>query len=166
MTFTRGSNREPAREALARFAEKCVFDPVTGCVLWTGGTSAGKGNTARYGRFWHEGFMWYAHRWAAVHIKRLDLGTDQAGHNCPLGPNTLCVEHVTGQTQLENLAELNGRLKARQTAEQRQYWLFVQLSIEPTPEGPKVDPDAIPFYAPPAWLAPFLKTEQTDECPF
>lgn len=43
------------RPALERFAEKCRFDPTTGCVLWTGGTTAGHGNSARYGAFWFEG---------------------------------------------------------------------------------------------------------------
>ena len=160
----RGPEHHSWRPSLARFAEKCVFDALTGCVLWTGGTSAGRGNSARYGRFYDQGHIWYAHRWSAVHIKGINLGEDQAGHCCPAGPNTLCVEHVIGQTQLENLAEQNGRMKAKQTAAQRQYWLFVQLGIEPEPEGQVVDLGAIPFYLPPAWFAPFM--EKNNECPF
>jgi hypothetical protein len=76
---------------------------------------------------------------------------------------------VTGQTQLENLAELNDRLKARaaQSNAEKQYWLFVQLGIEPAPEIVQPDPDLIPFYEPPAWLKPFMKSlENTDDCPF
>lgn len=171
MTFKPGSNKEPARSALERFAEKCRFDPLTGCVLWTGGTTAGRGNSARYGSFWYEGNRWYAHRWAAIYIHGINLGENQAGHTCPCGPNTLCVEHVTGQTQLENLAELNGRLKAQQSAADRQHYLFIELGIEPEPPKPEVDLNAVPFYDPPQWLKPYLPIRESegslsDDCPF
>jgi hypothetical protein len=165
----RGEENKQYRPALERFAEKCRFDPVTGCVLWTGGTTAGRGNTARYGSFWYEGERWAAHRWSAIHIKGLALGTNQAGHCCPCGPNTLCVEHVTGQTQLENLDELNGRLKAKaqQSSADKQFWLFVQLEIEPAPAVQEIDPDAVPFYEPPEWFKPYMpKRESNDDCPF
>lgn len=154
--------------ALERFAKFCRFEPTTGCVLWIGGTSAGRGNSARYGRF-YDGKMWYAHRWSAIHIHGLALGEKQAGHNCPCGPNTLCVQHLSGQTQLENLDELNTRLKAKavQSASERQFYLFISLGIEPAPAGQIVDPHAIPFYEPPEWLKPFmLAVEKTDDCPF
>ena len=147
-------------DALARFAAKCRFDATTGCVLWTGGTTQGRGNTATYGSFWYEGRRWFAHRWAAVHIHRLPVDGVQVGHCCPGHPNTLCVEHVEPQTQVENLAELNGRLAQRrveQSADERQHWLFVQIGIreaEPEPERDKGD--GIPWYEPPAWLRPFL----------
>lgn len=163
----RGEENKSYRPALERFAEKCEFDPATGCVLWTGGTTAGRGNTARYGSFWFEGARWFAHRWAAIHIHGIALGENQAGHNCPAGPNTLCVQHVTGQTQLENLAELNGRLKAKQCNADRQYFLFLALGIEQAPEPVEPDPEAVPFYTPPEWLAPFLKPKvNDDDCPF
>lgn len=113
--------------------------------------------------------MWYAHRWSAVHIHGLDLGPNQAGHCCPCGPNTLCVEHVTGQTQLENLAELNDRLKARasQSTAERQHWLFVSIGITQLPEPEEPEPDAVPFYEPPAWFKPFMKkAENENDCPF
>lgn len=58
-------------DALQRFASKCEFDPVTGCVIWRGGTTQGRGNTATYGSFWYEGRRWFAHRWAGVHIHGL-----------------------------------------------------------------------------------------------
>lgn len=156
------------KSSLSRFAEKCQFDPTTGCVLWTGGTSAGRGNTARYGVFWDEGARWFAHRWSAVNIHGIALGENQAGHCCPHGSNTLCIQHVKAQTQLENLEELNGRLKARQTAQERQFYLFVQLGIEPPPAPPpEIDSDAVPFYEPPEWLRPFLQSpENDDDCPF
>lgn len=156
------------KTVLERFAEKCRFDPTTGCVLWIGGTTAGRGNSARYGVFW-DGKRWAAHRWAAINIHGLTLGERQAGHNCPAGPNTLCVEHLAGQTQLENLDELHDRKKAKaaQSASEKQFWLFVMLGIERAPAGQVVDPDAVPFYEPPAWLKPYLpKMEMHDDHPF
>lgn len=167
--FLPGKLNPSYRPALERFAEKCRFDATTGCVLWIGGTTAGRGNSARYGSFWYEGERWAAHRWSAIHIKGLKLGTNQAGHCCPCGPNTLCVEHVTGQTQIENLDELNTRLKAKavQSANERQFYLFISLGMEPAPAQQVVDPDAVPFYAPPAWFRPFmLALEKKDDCPF
>lgn len=151
-------------DALQRFADKCRFDPTTGCVVWTGGTTAGRGNSAVYGSFWFEGRRWFAHRWSGVHIHGLDLGGLQAGHDCPMPhPNTLCVQHVTGQTQRENLAEQNSRM-ARQTPEQRRYWLLVHRGYEPAPEAHVSDPDALPFHEPPEWFRPFMA--QPEECPF
>lgn len=166
----RGEEHKRYRPALERFAEKCRFDATTGCVLWTGGTTAGRGNSARYGSFWFEGKRWFAHRWSAIYIHGLKLGEFQAGHCCPCGPNTLCVEHVTGQTQLENLDELNNRLKAiraSQSNDERQHWLFVSIGITQLPEPEEPDADAVPFYEPPAWLKPFMKTAENDDaCPF
>lgn len=164
-----GAANHSYRPALERFAEKCRFDPTTGCVLWTGGTTAGRGNSAVYGVFWFEGSRWAVHRWSAIHIHGIHLGTNQAGHCCPHGPNTLCVEHVAGQTQLENLAELNGRLKAKatQSSAERQFWLFVRLGIEPAPAGQIINLDAVPFYEPPAWFRPYMpKLENSNACPF
>lgn len=164
-----GEANHSFRPALERFAEKCRFDPTTGCVLWIGGTTAGRGNTATYGSFWFEGSRWFAHRWSAVHIHGLNLGENQAGHTCPHGPNTLCVEHVTGQTIEENLAEMNGRKKAKaaQSSAERQHWLFVAIGITQLPEDEERDADEIPFYEPPAWFKPFMpKPEKNDDCPF
>lgn len=160
-----------ALDPLARFAAKCRFDATTGCVIWTGGTSAGRGNTARYGVFWHDGKRVFAHRWAAVHIHGLPVAGVQVGHCCPhCAPNTLCVQHLEPQTQLENLAELNGRLAARrveQSNDERQHWLFVALGIREQPEPPPPDPDAVPFHEPPAWLRPYLAAPVADDdCPF
>jgi hypothetical protein len=156
---------------LQRFAEKCVFDYSTGCVLWTGGTSGGQGNSTVYGVFWAEGRRVFAHRWAAVHIHGIELGTDEAGHCCPSGPNSLCMQHLEGQTKADNIAERNRRVaKANQSAQTRQFYLFKQLGIyEPEPDSDPVGQpaDVIPFHAPPAWLRPFIKPpEQSDDCPF
>lgn len=160
------------KTALERFAEKCRFDAVTGCVLWTGSTSAGRGNTTRYGTFWADGRRVFAHRWAAVHIHGIELGSDEAGHCCPNGPNSLCVQHLEGQTKAANIAERNTRVaKANQTSSTRQFFLFKQLGIcEPDPEIEtlKEKLDTVPFHLPPAWLRPFLKSKEAndDDCPF
>lgn len=169
---THAKNR--GKPALQRFAEKCVFDYSTGCVLWAGGTTAGQGNSARYGAFW-DGGPWKAHRWAAIHIHGIELGASEAGHCCPGGPNTLCVQHLAGQSKSENIAERNVRVarERRQKCEQpsmtRQAWLFVQLGIagEPEPKE-KLETDDIPFHEPPAWLRPYIHPIEAndDDCPF
>lgn len=157
--------------ALERFRAKCRFDPTTGCVLWTGAKTAGRGNTAVYGKFRNEhGESEYAHRYAARAIHGLAIGGVQVGHCCPHGPNTLCVQHLAGQTQAENLAELNGRLaerRALQGTDERQHWLFVSLGIyEPEPEPERPD-DLVPFYDPPAWLGLDTPVNSADDdCPF
>lgn len=155
--------------ALARFAAKCRFDPATGCVLWVGGKTAGRGNSAEYGSFWADGRRHFAHRWSAKNIHGHDIDGLQVGHTCPHGPNTLCVEHVEPQTQADNLAEQRARLGGvgvSQSNAERQYWLFVSIGLEPAPEPPRPDGDAVPFYAPPEWLRPFLAQPEDDECPF
>lgn len=170
MAAPKGERNPKWRPALERFAEKCEFDPVTGCVLWTGGTTSGQGNTTRYGAFWAEGRRVPAHRWAAVHIHGIDLGSDEAGHCCPHGPNSLCVQHLEGQTKAANIGERNTRVaKAAQSAETRQFYLFKQLGIlEPEPEtAAPADVPVIPFYEPPEWFRPYIKPkEANDDCPF
>lgn len=167
----RGDENCNYRPALERFAEKCRFDATTGCVLWTGATQAGQGNTVRYGAFWDEGRSVKAHRWAAVHIHGIELGTDDAGHCCPSGHNSLCVQHLEGQTRAANVTERNTRVaKANQSAATRQFYLFKQLGIlepEPDPETSPATPNVVPFYEPPEWLRPFIKREEFDgDCPF
>lgn len=160
-----------AKTPMQRFAEKCVFDYSTGCVLWTGGTATGRGNTTRYGVFWAEGRRVFAHRWAAVHIHGIELGSNEAGHCCPHGPNSLCVQHLEGQTKADNIAERNRRVaKANQDARTRQFYLFKQLGIcEDEPESNlEKGFDAIPFHQPPAWLRPYIQPMESDDddCPF
>lgn len=156
-----------------RFVEKCQFDASTGCVLWTGGTSAGQGNTTRYGIFWAEGRRVFAHRWAAVHIHGIDLGEHEAGHCCPGAPNSLCVQHLEAQTKAENTAERNTRVaKANQAAATRQFYLFKQLGIlEPEPDDIRElvgKLNDIPFHEPPEWFRPYIKPREAtdDDCPF
>lgn len=152
-------------DALQRFAEKCDFDPTTGCVVWTGGTTAGRGNSAVYGSFWDGGRRWYAHRWSAANIHGLDIAGRQVGHCCPHTggkPNTLCVEHVQAQTQLENLEEQIARgagaagasvaAAVAQSNDERQHWLFVSLGIAQAPPVWTPDVGAPAFHRPPAWF--------------
>lgn len=158
--------------SLQRFAEKCRFDATTGCVIWTGGTTQGRGNSAVYGSFWDDGRRHFAHRWAAANIHGHDIDGLQVGHCCPGRPNTLCVEHVEPTTNTENQAERNARLasdrRAVQTTEQRQFWLFVHLGIEQLPDEPEpvADNDQIPFFTPPEWLRPFMAKPEDSICPF
>ena len=94
----------PGPPALDRFRSFCRFEPETGCVVWIGGTTAGRGHHVRYGSFWCERRRWFAHRWSAKHIHGLDIDELQVDHCCPNipHPNTLCVEHVQPKTLLEN----------------------------------------------------------------
>jgi hypothetical protein len=175
-TFTADPALAGQTDALERFRAKCQFDPRTGCVLWTGGTTRGRGNTATYGSFWYEGRRWFAHRWSGVFIHGLDIEGLQVGHDCKFTadghPNTLCVEHVTGETQADNLAEQLARLgppctrtsrfKADQTAEQRRHWLFTEIGLyEPEPvHNPSVPTPDWPDFTPPDWLG-LLREEPT-----
>lgn len=167
----KGGRFQSNAPAIERFAAKCAFDPVTGCVIWVGGKTSGRGNSAEYGSFWDAGKRHFAHRWAAENIHGHDIAGAQVGHCCPAGPNTLCVEHVEPQTQADNLAEMHERRAAgvRQSNEERQYWLFVSLGIEPEPEpAPRPDGFDVPWYDPPEWLRPYLPQPEAvdDGCPF
>lgn len=143
---------------LERFLRNCQFDAGTGCVLWTGGTTAGRGHSARYGSFWFEGRRWFTHRWAAVHIHGLDCNGLQVGHFCNevsglVAPNTLCVEHVRPETATINRQLQTHHLRAvQQSVEQRRFWVHAQVGIH---EAPPVNNECfteIPFYDEPEWL--------------
>lgn len=147
---------------LERFLRKCEHDPVTNCVLWTGGTSAGQGHNARYGAFWHEGRRVPAHRWSAEHIHGFDINGFQIDHCCPLyrhggpeplAPNTLCVHHVQplGADVNRDLQAARGQLLTQGVLD-RKYWIYVQVGLLPAPEPYEPPVGAIPFYTPPAWL--------------
>lgn len=162
-------------DALERFREKCRFDAITGCVLWIGGTTRGRGNSAVYGSFWDGGRRWYAHRWAAKHIHGVEIDGLQVGHCCPNTPdghpNTLCVEHVIGQTQLENLVEqmARGTGVCAQPPEVRKHWLLTERGYEEAPpvhDPLSIGPDDIPFFTPPAWLGDAGVVSRGTDCPF
>jgi hypothetical protein len=152
-------------DPLARFASKCAFDPATGCVMWIGTTTHGKGRNEPYGYFWFDGRMWLAHRWAARHIHGLEIDELEVDHCCPCGPSTLCVQHLAGETGDVNRAlrlERESR-PATQTLQTKRYWLFVSLGIEPY-RPPLREVSNVPFFDPPAWLTPFLsKQENTND---
>lgn len=161
--------------ALRRFAEKCRFDPLTGCVVWEGGTTSGQGSSkAIYGSFWDDGRRWTSHRWAAANIHGHDITGLQVDHFCPhlvatnRKPNTLCVEHVRPETQEENLALQAERNRAVQASTTRQFWLFVSLGIEELSDEPApiASNDEFPWYDPPAWFVPFMPKQETTLCPF
>lgn len=168
-----GEPEEPAaalniKAALKRFAAKCQFEPETGCVVWTGGTTSGQGCNTLYGSFWFEGRRWFAHRWSTIYIHGHDLGKDTAGHFCPHtadgNPNSLCIEHVKPQTMADNVAERNVRYhaarraqKAEQSGQQMLYWKMVKLGYEPPP--PQHDgllPVGVARFDPPEWYRPFM----------
>lgn len=125
--------------AQLRFAKYCKFDPYTGCVIWIGGTTAGRGKTARYGSFWFEGKSWRAHRWAAKYIHCQNIDGRDVDHCCPrIHPRTLCVEHVASM-----LPSANRDLQ----------WLRIQVGLdEPDWEDYVPDPEDMPWFAEPDWL--------------
>lgn len=127
--------------AMARFVQKCEFQPGTGCVVWTGGKTSGRGNHALYGSFWFASRRWFAHRWAAAFIHNMDLSGKQVDHYCPHipVPNTLCVHHVQCITP-----SMNRELQ----------WVRIQKGIDPYPYGEFIEPpeDDVPYYPEPPWL--------------
>lgn len=141
------------RTPLQRFAEKCVFEAETGCVLWIGAKTWGRGKTIRYGGFRDENSDWWlAHRWAAKHIHGQKIAGLQVDHCCPNIPipNTLCVEHTNPITDV-----LNRWLQT----ERRRHFVHLEVGLLPyedvygLPAEP--DPDAMPFFEMPAWLKEF-----------
>lgn len=143
-------------DALTRFRAKCEFDPKTGCVLWTGAKSWGRGKSIRYGAFRYEGETWLAHRWAAKFIHGHDIDGLQVDHCCPLDragtepllPDHLCVEH---------LAPVTGDYNRWLQTERRRHFIHVEVGLTAYEDvyGPinvEVPFDAIPFYEEPSWL--------------
>jgi hypothetical protein len=156
-----------APDALERFRRYCHFDATTGCVLWTGGTTQGRGHSAPYGAFWYEGRRWAAHRWAAQHIHGQEIDGLQVDHCCepyraggePLPPNTLCVHHVRAITGSAN----------RDLQTERRTWLLTQKGYYEAPPlfAELAVVDAPPFYSPPAWLGLDGGVNLADDdCPF
>lgn len=164
LNFSRGPR--PKKTLLERFAEKCAFDPFTGCVMWIGGQTAGQGHNEPYGRFWFDGRMVLAHRWSAEHIHGHDITGLQVDHNCPVGPSTLCVQHVKPETsEVNRLLQATRPGRAFQDLETRRYWIFVQVGIEPHIARERVPADS-PVFLPPLWLRPFMpdfKIERIDD---
>lgn len=134
---------------LDRFRRFCRFEPETGCVVWTGGTTNGRGHHIPYPAFWFEGRRWFGHRWAAKYIHNLDIDSFHIDHCCPniAIPNTLCVEHLQCLTLRDNVLLQHERRK-------RFIQLEVGLLTYEDVYGPQLDDveDRIPFYDEPLWL--------------
>ncbi len=124
--------------ALQRFLAKCAFNPQTGCVTWTGGTTCGHGKNQRYGSFWFEGKRWTAHRWSAKHIHGLEINGLDVDHTCG---NTLCQHHLQAIPGSENT---------------KWYWIRVEKGVFEYEPPHAVDDAGIPFYWPPAYLSAAL----------
>lgn len=147
--------------AYRRFRKFCRFEPETGCVLWTGAQTMGRGHNVPYGAFWFAGRKWAAHRWAAQYVHGFDIEELQVDHCCPNipMPNTLCVQHVQPLT-----SERNRHLQT----ERRRHFIHLQVGLIQYEEvyGHPIDVGAsIPFHIEPDWLG---KTGDTygSACPF
>lgn len=146
---------------LERFIEKCRFEPETGCVVWIGGQTKGRGHNVPYGAFKDDGVRWAAHRWAAKYIHGFDIEGLQVDHCCPNIPlpNTLCVQHVQPIT-----GELNRHLQT----ERRRRFIHLEvglLTYEDVYGPPPPDVESrIPIFEPPAWLG--IQGESHVDCPF
>lgn len=150
--------------ALKRFRGYCEFEPATGCVLWTGGTTMGQGHHVPYPAFWFNGDNWLGHRWAAKYIHGQDIEGFHTDHCCPniSIPNTLCVQHLQSITPRQN--------RELQT-ERRRYFIHMQVGLlryhDVYGHDPEPEPltDSIPFHNPPSWLGT-TKGPTHDDCPF
>jgi hypothetical protein len=130
--------------AIERFAKLVQFDAATGCVMWIGGKTHGRGHTADYGSFWFERRRWFAHRWAAKYIHGLEIEGMQVDHCCPHTggrPNTLCVQHLQAVTHYEHV-EL----------ETRRNMILTQVGVLEAEPLFEPDPCAPEIYSPPEWL--------------
>lgn len=142
--------------ALERFLGFCVFEPSTGCVLWVGGNTKGRGHHVEYGAFWFEGRRWLAHRWAAKFIHGIDIDGFDVDHCCPdfcpalLRPNTLCVQHLQPLTPRDN--------RIKQTIDTRRNFVHLQVGLVTHHDMYGYEPDdpsvgwLTTIYDPPAWL--------------
>ena len=146
---------------MQRFISFCRFEPETGCVVWMGGKTQGRGHHVPYGAFWFEGRRWSAHRWAAKYIHGLDIDTLDVDHCCDTipRPNTLCVQHLQALTPAQN----------RELQTRRRYThLQVGLLRYEDVYGPSLEPDTdlVPYYSPPAWLGIKGAIDERNACPF
>lgn len=98
---------------IARFLRLCAEDS-SGCLVWMGAKSRGRGNTAWYGSFTVKGKTVRAHKFYAVAVlgQRPQTGIHHLDHDCC---NSLCVRHVECVPAMVNL-------KLR--------WIRVQVGID------------------------------------
>lgn len=110
-----------------RFISKLVFNPMTGCVLWAGGTSAGGGRNIFYPTFWDGEKTVRGHVWAAENIHGMQRPPGHhVDHYCRV---SLCVEH---------LRILPGEVN-RSLASMKKQKMFDDAF------------DDVPFFTPPDW---------------
>lgn len=158
---------------MERFLTYCRFEPRTGCVLWTGGQTTGRGHHAPYGSFWFEGRRWFAHRWAAKYIKGLVIDDCHVDHCCSDvvpgidKPDTLCVEHIQSLAPTRNRElQASRAFEARKTAIHLEVGLLRYEHVYGySADPPVIGPELIPFYTPPLWL-PQGTLHDTASCPF
>lgn len=101
---------------IARFLRLCYDDPRSGCLIWAGAKSRGRGNTAWYGSFTPTGCQAVrAHEFYAVAVLVLRPQTElhHLDHTCP---NSLCVCHV-------ECVPISVNLKLR--------WIRIQVGADP-----------------------------------
>jgi hypothetical protein len=160
--FAPDPHRDDISRALVRFSAKCRHEPETGCVVWTGGRTMGRGHHVPYGAFKFAGRRWFAHRWAARYIQGLDIDAYQVDHCCPNipVPNTLCVEHLQALTPARNRELQHMR---------RKLYIHLQVGLLRYEDVYGSDAaeleDLIPFHPTPAWLIKG-ETRGPDDCPF
>lgn len=94
-----------AREAA--FAERCIPEPNTGCLLWIGDSYPNG-----YGRFWFEGRSVGAHR-VAMRLARGEMPATGAIvlHKCDT-PACVNPAHLSTGTQLDNMRDRNTKGRA------------------------------------------------------
>lgn len=162
-----GYNDRRQLTPLERFRSYCRFEPETGCVLWVGARTMGRGHNVPYPAFWFEGRRWFGHRWAAKYIHGLDIDSFHVDHRCPHIPipNTLCVEHLQCITPKRN-REL--QFERRRAFIHMQVGLLAYHDVYGTDALPEpLDETLIPFHQPPTWLGMTKgKTDDPELCPF
>lgn len=101
---------------IARFLRLCVEDHSSGCLIWAGAKSRGRGNTAWYGSFGPTGQNSVrAHKFYGVAVLGLRPQTE-LHHLDHLCPNSLCVRHI-------ECVPISVNLKLR--------WIRIQVGADP-----------------------------------
>lgn len=109
---------------IARFLSRCTLDPSTGCLVWAGAKSRGRGKTIWYGSFHVSakpgipGKTVRAHKFYSVAVlgHRPKTGIHQLDHVCV---NSLCVRHIACVP-----AYINRALQ----------WIRVQVGLDSPPD--------------------------------
>jgi len=105
------------RTAVERFFAKVNMKGLDDCWLWTAATIGSQRNEgARYGRFWYEGRMVIAHRWAYEHWIGPIPDDYDVHHTCR---NTLCVNprHLKAELSEDHSVESANHRHGREQKE-------------------------------------------------